>query len=124
MKLILISTTAFFIFATPVFSELSVDDLDKIRSIVKESEERVKEHVDLKIKNVNDKVNEMDKRLNLISNLVIALVALVILAVGVPQIVMAWQEKGQKAQTERIERLEEQISIIAERFGAGSHIVG
>ncbi len=124
MKLILISTTAFFIFITPVFSELSVDDLDKIRSIVKESEERVKEHVDLKIKNVNDKVNEMDKRLNLISNLVIALVALVILAVGVPQIVMAWRERGQKAQTERIERLEEQISIIAERFGAESHIVG
>lgn len=124
MKLILISTTAFFIFTTPVFSELSVDDLDKIRSIVKESEARVKEHVDLKTKNVNDKIDEMDKRLNLISNLVIALVALVILAVGVPQIVMAWREKGQKVQTERIERLEEQIGIIAERVGAGSHIVG
>lgn len=105
MKLILISTTAFLIFTIPVFSELTVEDLEKIRTIIKESEGRVKEHVNLKIKNVSDKVDEMDKRLNLISNLVIALVALVILAVGVPQILMGWRERGQKAQTERIERL-------------------
>ena len=124
MKLILISTIAFFILTTPAFSELSVGDLDKIRSIVKESEDRVKEHVNLKIKNVNDKVDEMDKRLNLIFNLVIALVALVIFAVGVPQIVMAWRDRGQKAQAERIEKLENQISIIAEQTGVGSHVIG
>ena len=124
MKLILISTTAFLIFTVPVFSELTIEDLEKIRTIVKESEGRVKEHVNLKIKNVSDKVDEMDKRLNLISNLVIALVALVILAVGVPQIVMAWRDKGQKTQAERIERLEEQIGIIVEQISAGSHIVG
>ena len=124
MKLILISTTAFLIFTVPVFSELTIEDLEKIRTIVKESEGRVKEHVNLKIKNVSDKVDEMDKRLNLISNLVIALVALVILAVGVPQIVMAWRDKGEKIQAERIERLEEQIGIIVEQISAGSHIVG
>ena len=124
MKLILISTTAFLIFTIPVFSELTVEDLEKIRTIIKESEGRVKEHVNLKIKNVSDKVDEMDKRLNLISNLVIALVALVILAVGVPQIIMGWRERGQKAQTERIERLEKQIEIIVEQISAGSHIVG
>ena len=100
MKLILISTTAFLIFTIPVFSELTVEDLEKIRTIIKESEGRVKEHVNLKIKNVSDKVDEMDKRLNLISNLVIALVALVILAVGVSQIIMGWRERGQKAQME------------------------
>ena len=123
MKLILISITAFLIFTVPAFSELTVEDLEKIRSIVKESEDRMKEYVkeseagvkeymDIKIKSVGDKVDEMDKRLNLISNLVIALVALVILAVGVPQIIMTWRERGQKAQTERIERLEEQIRTI------------
>ena len=115
MKLILISTTAFLIFTAPIFSELTVKDLEKIRSIVKESEDSVKGHVDLKIKNVSDKVDEMDKRLNLISNLVIALVALIILAVGVPQIIMAWRERGQKAQAEKIERLEEQIEKLLNR---------
>ena len=92
MKLILISTTAFLIFTAPVFSELTVKDLEKVRSIVKESEDGVKEHVDLKIKNVTDKVEEMDKRLSLISNFVIALIALIILTVNIPQIIMAWRE--------------------------------
>ncbi|MDE0425326.1 MAG: hypothetical protein OXN25_10685 [Candidatus Poribacteria bacterium] len=127
MKLILISTIAFLIFTAPVFSELTVKDLEKIRSIVKESEDRmkeiikesegrVKEHVDLKIKNVTDKVEEMDKRLNLISNFVIALIALIILTVSLPQIIMAWRERGQKAQAEKIEKLEAQIGMIIERI--------
>lgn len=122
MKLILISTIAFLIFTAPVFSELTVKDLEKIRSIVKESEDGVKEHVDLKIKNITDKVEEMDKRLNLISNFVIALIALIILTVSLPQIIMAWRERGQKAQTEKIEKLEAQIGMIVERMNAGEPI--
>ena len=92
----LISTIVFLIFTVPVFSELTVKDLEKIRSIVKESEDGVKEHVDLKIKNITDKVEEMDKRLNLISNFVIALIALIILTVSLPQIIMAWRKEVKK----------------------------
>lgn len=122
MKLILISTIAFLIFTAPVFSELTVKDLEKVRSIVKESEDGVKEHVNLKIKNVTDKVEEMDKRLSLISNFVIALIALIILTVSIPQIIMAWRERGQKAQAEKIEKLEMQIGMIVEQMNAGEPI--
>ena len=90
MKLVLIATIAFLILTPSVFSELTVEDIEKIRSIVKESEDRVKEHVDLKIKNVSDKVDEMDKRLNQTWSLVIALIALIVIAVGIPQIIMAY----------------------------------
>ncbi len=55
MKLILISIIALLIFAAPVFSELTVEDLEKIRSIVEESEGRVMIHV-------GDKFGEVDKR--------------------------------------------------------------
>lgn len=119
MKLILIFATAFFILTTPVFSELGVDDLDKIRSIVKESEDRVKEYVDLKIKNVNDKVDEVDKRLNLIVILVVGLIALVIFSVSIPQIIIAFQGRNQKVQTEKIEKLAEQIGIIVGQLNTG-----
>lgn len=122
MKLILTSTIAFLIFTAPVFSELTVKDLEKVRSIVKESEDGVKEHVNLKIKNVTDKVEEMDKRLSLISNFVIALIALIILTVSIPQIIMAWRERGQKAQAEKIEKLEMQIGMIVEQMNAGEPI--
>ena len=123
MKLILISTTAFLIFIVPVFSELTVNDLKNIRSIVKESEDRVKEHVDLKIENtdlkignVSDNVKEMDKRLNQISWLVIALIGFIAAVIGIPQIILASRGKEQKVQTERIERLEQQIGAIFEQI--------
>ena len=133
MKLILVSTLVFLIFTVPVFSELTVKDIEKIRlmikesensvkEMVKESENSVKEHVDLKIKNVADKVEEMDKRLSLISNFVIALIALIIFSVSIPQIIMAWRERGQKAQAEKIERLEAQIRLIVEQMNAGEPI--
>lgn len=122
MKLILISTIVFLILTAPVFSELAVKDLEKIRSIVKEAEDGVKEHVDLKIKNVTGKVEEMDKRLSLISNFVIALIALISLTVSIPQIIIAWRERGQKAQAEEIEKLEAQIGRIVEQMKAGEPI--
>ena len=112
MKLTVISTTVFLIFIAPVFSELTVKDLEKIRSIVKESEGHVKEHVDLKIKNVSDKIEEMDKRLNQTFNLVLALIALIIFAIGIPQIVIAWQGKQQKEQAQRIEQMQQEIEVL------------
>lgn len=117
MKLILISVTMFLIFTTSGFSELTVDDLDKIRSIVKESETGMKEHID-------DKVKEIDKRLNLIFGFVIALISFIALVVGIPQIIMAWQGREQKAQAEKIEKLEQQIGTIVEQIKAGKPVVG
>ena len=75
MKLILISTIAFLILTPTVFSELTVEDIEKIGSLIQASEDRLKtdiqasedrlkEHVDLKIKTVSIKIDEMDKRLN------------------------------------------------------------
>ena len=105
MKFALISTTAFLIFAAPAFSDLTVKDLDKIGSIVKESENSVKEHVDLKVKNVSDKVDEMDKRLNYIFLLVIALI-------GIPQIVIAWRGKQQKELAAKIDELQQEVGTL------------
>ena len=123
MKLILISTIAFLILTPTVFSELTVEDIEKIRSLIKESEDRlktdikesedrVKEHVDLKIKTVSIKVDEMDKRLNQTWGLIIALIALVILAVGIPQIIIAWRANNQKSQAAKIEDLQQKIEVL------------
>ncbi len=117
MKLIMISVTAFLIFIAPAFSELTVKDLEKIRSIVKESEDRVTKHVD-------DEVEDVDKRLNLVVILVVGLIALVVFSVSIPQIIMALQGRRQKDQAEKIEKLEEQIGIIVEQIGATNSTVG
>ena len=77
----------------------------------------MKEHID-------DKVKEIDKRLNLIFGFVIALISFIALVVGIPQIIMAWRGREQKAQTEKIEKLEQQIGTIVEQIKAGKPIVG
>ena len=116
MKLILVPILVFLIFITPVFSELTVDDLERIRTIVKDevtsSEKRVKEYVDLKIETVNVKVGEMDKRLNHIFWLVIALIGFVAVVIGVPQILAAARGKEQQRQSERIEQLQMEVGSI------------
>ena len=130
MKIILISITAFLVFAAPVFSELTVTDLEKIRSIVKESEDRLKE--DLKasekrlkedietsekrlMQHVADKFGEVDKRLNIIFGFVIALITLIVVVVGVPQIIMAWRGKEDRTQKEQIQELRQEIEALKQQ---------
>ena len=122
MKLILISTTAFLIFAAPVFSELTVEDLEKIRSIVKESEDGLKG--DLKasegrvMNHVADKFGEVDKRLSIIFGFVIALISLIVVVVGVPQIIMAWRGKEDRTQKEQIQELRQEIETLKQHIAS------
>ena len=111
MRLILIWTTAFFIFAGPVFSELTVQDLEKIRSIVKESEDGLREHIDFK-------VSEMDKRLNMIFGFVIALISLIVVVVGIPQIIMVWRGRGERTQAEQIQELRQEIETLKQHIAS------
>ncbi len=108
MKLILIFITALLIFAAPVFSELTVKDLEKIDSIVKESEDRLKAHVDIK-------VTEMDKRLNMIFGFVIALISFIVIVVGIPQVIMAWRGRKDQTQAEQIRELRQEIEMLKQQ---------
>ncbi len=142
MKLILISITASLIFAMPVFSELTVEDLEKIRSIVKASEERLREDLqaseerlkeDLKasegrlkedlqasekrlMQHVADKFGEVDKRLNIIFGFVIALISLIVVVVGIPQVLMAWRDKEDRSQKEQIQELKQEIEALKQHI--------
>ena len=131
MKLILISITAFLIFAAPVFSELTVKDLEKIRSIIKESEDRLREDLkaseerlkeglksseDRVMKHVADKFSEIDKRLNIIFGFVIALISLIVVVVGIPQIIMAWRGKEDRTQKEQIQELRQEIETLKQHI--------
>ena len=119
MRLSLICITAFLIFAGPVFSELTVEDLEKIRSIVKESEDRLK--VDLKESetrlraHIDGKVSEMDKRLNIVFGFVIALISLIVVVVGIPQIIMVWRGKRERTQAAEIQELRREIEMLKQQ---------
>ena len=134
MKLIVILGAALLCFTTSAFSELTVEDIEQIRSIVREettavkeetiaSETRVKEYISQEIAKVNIKIEEMDKRLtgeiktldkrlDQHFMLVLALIAFIAVVIGVPQIIVAMQGKNQRAQDEKIEAQQKQIEAL------------
>ena len=131
MKLMMILIGVLFFFTAPAFSELTQADIDKIRLIVKEevdqavtaSEVRMKEYVEasearmtVEISKVNITVAEMDKRLNNIFTLVIALVAFIAVVIGIPQILVAMQRKEVRTQSEQIEAQQKQIEALQEEM--------
>ena len=134
MKIITIILVGILLISTQVFADLSVSDLEKIESIVKDSEARMKEYVTGEIEKVNIKITEMDKRLtsDIKSvekqltiqigavdtqvgrnfNLVLGLIALIAVAVGLPQIITAWQGRILREQTEKYEALKQEIEML------------
>ena len=123
-------------FVTPAFSELSDSDLQRIREIVQitvaaegklirtemtaainDSEKRMKQYVDLKISEVKSEVNskfaqvnnsidEVGKRLNIAFTVLGWLFALVIAAIGIPQLITAFRQREHKQLQTSVEALQ------------------
>ena len=110
----IIAILSLLLLASPVFGELTKEDLrtiikEEVRPIIKEeitaSEKRTKEYIDLKIETVNTKIDALDKRIGDMRILVIALIALITAAIAIPQIIIAYKERGQKEMQTQIEQL-------------------
>ena len=138
MKNLTLILAGMLLFATPVFSELSDSDLQRIREVVQiavaaegkqirtemtaaidASEKRMKEYVDLKISEVNSQfaqvnsqfiqvnnsIDEVGKRLNIAFTVLGWLFALVIAAIGIPQLIAAFRQNKHKQLQTSVEEL-------------------
>ena len=136
MKYVIVLIGVFLLFTTSAFGELTQTDIEKIRSIVEESEKDVKEYVDLKIKeldgrlsgeiktsnqSLSETIKGLDKRLYQIFVLVIALIAFIAVVVGVPQIIVAMQRKDLHEQDERIKAQQNQIEALRHEIDERKH---
>ena len=114
--------------ASPVFAELTKEDL---RTIIKEeiaaSEKRTREYIDLKIdgldkslnaridgldKSLNARIDGLDKRTGDVWLMMIALVGLITATIAIPQIIIAYRERGQKELRAEIEQLRQKVEAI------------
>jgi chaperonin cofactor prefoldin len=112
-------------------ADLTEKDLRQIESIVRQevrqevaaSEARMKELLDLKISTLDTKISsldtkfsikidELDKRLNIIFALLIALMALVAGGIVIPQVIIASKEKGAAALQEQIHQLRQEMETL------------
>lgn len=124
----------FFLFITPVYSELSPPDLDKIRLLVKEeisiSEARLNKRMDTLETELKEEIAESDKhmkeyidtkfeglqgQINLLIAFVSGLIILIVATIGIPQIIMAWRGKDERSQDKKIEALSREIEALKEQ---------
>lgn len=105
MKTILSFSMLFCAIAIPVFAELTPQDIDKISSIVKDSETQMKEHMNIKIESV-------EKQITLLTNFVYGLIALIVAAIAIPQILMAWRSGKDRSLERQVEVLTREIETL------------
>ena len=131
MKPVIVVSILFFSIALPAVGELTDADLDKIRLIVKEevkaeiagvrqeiagvkqelkaeiaaSEKRTKEYIDVKIDSV-------DTNLNRVWLMIIALIGLITATIAIPQIIVAYRDRGRRELQTEIDQLRERLEAL------------
>ncbi len=138
MKNLILLLAGMLLFVTPAFSELSNSDLQRIREIVQievsgteqrlrleitaseqrlraemtaaitASEKRMKEHGDINM-------DGLDKRVNILAALLIGIFALIVVAIGLPQLIVAYKQRGQEELRTELKALRAEIEHLKQR---------
>lgn len=108
MKAILALSILFSLIALPALGELTVKDIEKIDAKIQASEERIKEYINIKNESI-------DKRLSLVTTLIVGLIALIVLAVVIPQAILTLRESGNRERDRKIEELTQEIETLKQQ---------
>lgn len=125
MKNVLLLSILFYTIAMPVFADLTPQDLEMIRAIIREEVDQIK--TDIKsIKGdfttlksdvawMKGRQEGVDKQISQSTNLTYGLIALIVVTVGIPQIIMLWRSRGESEQDRRIEELAREIEALKQQ---------
>ena len=116
MKNVLLFSILFCAIALPALGELTEADLNEIRLIVKDeikseitaSETRMKEYIDTKNESI-------EKRLSLVTTLLVALIAVIGVPLVVLTIMIGWRSVKDNPQKKEIETLRQEIEILKQQ---------
>ena len=133
LKTILYLSLCLYVIALPVQAELTPQDLDKIRLIIHETNApikaeiasvkdelskeiaSVKDELSKEIASVRNEVTEVRGSLGGLNKMVTWLMVLIGVVVGIPQILMTWRSRKDRAQEEQIQELRREIEMLKQR---------
>ena len=126
----------FSILALPALAELTDTDLNKIRLIINEEVKKdiaeVKKEIattnkkiadlDDQLRNVEEnisfirgRIENTDKQTSLITNFVYGMIALIVAAIAIPQLIMAWRSGKDRSLERQVEALTREIETLKQR---------
>ena len=111
IKTILLFSILLCALAMPAMGELTDTDLDKIRLLVNEELKPLKADMET----LKTEVAYMRGKLDILDKYVIALIALIVIAIGAPQIVMAWRSRKDRTLEKQIETLTQEIETLKQQ---------
>ena len=115
MKTIIFFPILFCAIALSSFAELTPQDLDKIRLIVKEGIEKEIEPLKAEIASVKQDVASLSGRVAGIEKQITWLMALIVVAIGIPQIFVVWRSRKDREQERKIEELAREIEMLKQQ---------
>ena len=129
MKTILFLSILLCALAMPASGALTDADLDKIRLIVKEEVKAAKEEIKTQMTHITSKIDGLDTRLRTVETDVAWtrgkldsldkhinwLMALIVVAVGLPQVIIAWRSRKDRTLEKQIETLTQEIETIKQQ---------
>ena len=144
MKTVLFFSITFWAIALPAFAELTVQDFDKIRSIIKEeiadettpikaeiSSIRTEissikaeiSSIETEISSMNDKISSVKEdvaslsgRVGGVEKQITWLMGVIIVVVGIPQVIVVWRSRKDREQEKRIEELAQEIEMLKQQI--------
>ena len=144
MKRVLFFSIVFWGIVSPALAELTVQDLEKIRSIIKEeiadeiapikteiasikteiaSMKTEITSIDDKISSVNKEVGSLKEdvaslsgRVSGIEKQITWLMGVIIVVVGIPQVIVVWRSRKDREQEKRIEELAREIETLKQQI--------
>ena len=127
MKTLFFATVGLLCLSTFATAELSVEDLDKIRQIVTETEVRLEKRIaetEVRLEKriteaevrFTERFTEQSKRLDFLGTLTITLIGAVIAFVGVPLALIAYQQNRRTQQEDTIKAQAIEIQALREKM--------
>ena len=122
MKNVLLFSTIFCTIALPALADLTPENLNQIRLIVKEEVEKVIKPIETDIESIKTEIGSVKENVALLNGRVgglekqmIFLMAIIVVAVGIPQIIIAWRTKRERAQEKQIETLIREVETLKQQ---------
>ncbi|MCE2399512.1 hypothetical protein J4G08_01350 [Candidatus Poribacteria bacterium] len=120
MRTLFFTIMVFLCLSTVASAELSVEDLEKIRQIVNEAEVRLEKRItetEVRLeKHFADRFTDQSKRLDFHATLIITLIGTLIAFVGVPLVLIAYQQNRRIQQDDTIKAQATEIQALREKF--------